>query len=123
MEVVEGAAVGWVNEPPMPQRPQSRLEVPSDPQMFDTIGTHGSDPGALVDLLDGPVVSERGELAMAALGVLLPCQRDAVDMVVFARLSYREAGVLLHVAPSTVYRRLRAACTKMREEVERHEAG
>ncbi|MDT8434673.1 MAG: sigma factor-like helix-turn-helix DNA-binding protein [Anaerosomatales bacterium] len=86
---------------------------PVDPGLvLGSIGTHGTDPGRLVDADDGgDRVRLRVQLAVECLPVRY---RDVIELRYYGRLSYREIGRWCDCDASTALRRERAALAELR---------
>ena len=109
-----GTVLGWIMNQAR-SRAIDRLRFDNRKKRSDGGEVQQQQPEAAADPRDVLELSEQTELLRAALAVLTPAERQAVETTFFGGLSHAEAAARLNLPLGTIKTRIRSGLHKLRQ--------
>src|ERR671912_3075831 len=121
-DAANGTVLGWIMNQTR-SRAIDRLRFDSRKKRSDGGDIQQQQPEAAADPSDVLELREQGELLRAALVVLPPAERQAIETTFFGGLTHAEAAARLDLPLGTVKTRIRSALHKLRQALAEQAGG
>jgi RNA polymerase sigma-70 factor (ECF subfamily) len=113
-DAANGTVLGWIMNQAR-SRAIDRLRFDSRKKRNDGGDNQQQQPEAAADPRDVLELREQGELLRAALVVLTPAERQAIETTFFGGLTHAEAAARLNLPLGTIKTRVRSGLHKLRQ--------
>jgi RNA polymerase sigma-70 factor (ECF subfamily) len=113
-DAANGTVLGWIMNQAR-SRAIDRLRFDSRKKRRDGSDIQPEQPEAAADPRDVLELREQGEVLRAALVVLTPAERQAIETTFFSGLTHAEAAARLNLPLGTVKTRIRSGLHKLRQ--------
>lgn len=113
-DAANGTVLGWIMNQAR-SRAIDRLRFDSRKKRSDGGGMQQQQPEAAADPRDAIELREQAELLRAALVVLTPAERQAIETTFFGGLTHAEAAARLSLPLGTIKTRIRSGLHKLRQ--------